>query len=100
MKEISDELYNKLEYLGIIDNTGVRDSNVGKSDYQKQLIQSWTIWLAYPNLTPWDDDIIKRVLRTKEEAGMTKEEARIMDYQKIIHIARERIRQLQIESRK
>ena len=70
MKEISDELYAKLEYLGIIDN-GVRNHNVGKSNYSKKTIQPWAIWLDYPELTGWDDDIIKRVLRVKEETGMS-----------------------------
>lgn len=96
MKEISDELYSTLEYLGIIDN-GVRSHNVGKSNYSKKVIQPWTIWLAYPELTGWDDDIIKRVLRTKEEEGMSANEARKMDYEKIIHNSQERIRQIDLE---
>ena len=75
MKEISDELYSTLEYLGIIDNS-VRSHNVGKSNYSKKVIQPWTIWRAYPELTGWDDDIIKRVLRIKEEEGMSANEAR------------------------
>lgn len=92
MKEISDELYNKLSYLGIInpeeDEVDIRSFNIGKSDYSTHLIQPWTIWLSYPNLTSWDHDIIKRVLRTKEG------ESRKMDYEKIIHDCNERIRQL------
>lgn len=91
---ISQKLYDELVYLGIIDPSGVRSTNVGKSDYPGHLIQAWTIWLAYPNLTSWDHDIIKRILRTKEEGGMTKDESRILDYQKIIHICNERIRQI------
>ena len=98
MKEISDELYSTLEYLGIIDN-GVRSHNVGKSNYSKKVIQPWTIWLAYPELTAWDDDIIKRVLRIKEEEGMSANEARKMDYEKIIHNCQERIRQINLEIR-
>lgn len=93
MKEISDELYAKLDYLGIIQND-VRSHNVGKSNYSKKTIQPWTVWLDYPELTGWDDDIIKRVLRTKEEEGMSENEARKMDYEKIIHNCQERIRQL------
>jgi len=93
MKEISDELYERLDYLGIIPND-VRSKNVGKSNYQNKTIQPWSIWLDYPELTGWDDDIIKRVLRTKAEVGMSEVEARIMDYEKIIHICKERIRQL------
>ena len=67
------ELYNKLNYLGLIPND-VRQGNVGKSDYSKRTIQPWSIWLDY-QLNPWDADIVKRVLRTKDEAGMTPEEA-------------------------
>ena len=98
MKEISDELYAKLEYLGIIQND-VRSHNVGKSNYSKKTIQPWTVWLDYEELTPWDYDIIKRVLRIKEEEGMSANEARKMDYEKIIHNCQERIRQIDIEER-
>ena len=92
---ISNELGNKLTKLGII-NTDIRKDNVGNSDYSKHIIQPWSIWLDY-NLNPWDADIVKRVLRTKEESGKSKEDARIMDYEKIIHICRERIRQLKLD---
>lgn len=98
MKEISDELYAKLEYLGIIQNE-VRSHNVGKSNYSKKTIQPWAVWLDYPELTGWDDDIVKRVLRIKEEEGMSANEARKMDYEKIIHNCQERIRQLDIQER-
>lgn len=95
---INEELYKTLCYLGIIpDGKGIRSHNVGKSDYSMNLIQPWTIWLAYPNLTPWDHDIIKRILRTKSETNLTRNEARILDYEKIIHICEERIRQLNYE---
>lgn len=87
MKEISDELYEKLDILGLLPND-VRSSNVGKSDYSQHFIQPWAIWLDYPHLTSWDDDIIKRVLRTKEG------ETRRSDYTKIIHDCQERIRQI------
>lgn len=63
--EIDDKLYNRLVYLGIIDPSKTREHNVGESNYSQHLIQPWTIWLDYPNLTSWDDDILKRVLRTK-----------------------------------
>lgn len=96
MKEISDELYNKLEKLGIIDTTGIYDSNVGRSNYSKHMIQPWHIWQEY-NLNPWDADIVKRILRTKEEPGISKEYARVLDYNKIIHICKERIRQIEEE---
>ena len=92
MKVISDELYDKLCNLGIIAD-GVRRYNIGHSDYAKHLIQPWSIWLDY-QLNPWDADIVKRVLRHKKEQGVSETEARIMDYEKIIHIAKERIRQL------
>lgn len=86
-KEIPIELYNTLDYLGLLPNS-VRDHNIGESDYSKHLIQPWTIWLSY-NLNPWDADIVKRVLRDKST------DPRIQDYEKIIHICQERIRQLQ-----
>ena len=91
--EISDELYNKLKYLGIIPDD-IRSYNVGESNYSKHIIQPWSIWLDYPELTSFDHDIIKRILREKEEPGFTKLNSRIKDYKKIIHIAKERIRQL------
>ena len=64
-----------------------RRYNIGSSDYAKYKIQPWDIWLEY-NLNPWDADIIKRVLRTKQ--GQSREE----EYQKIIHICKERLRQI------
>lgn len=67
----------------------VRDYNVGKSDYAKHTIQPWDIILEY-GLNYWDGDIIKRVLRAKEG------ESRRLDYEKIIHICKERIRQIDI----
>ena len=95
MKEISDKLYNKLKYLGVVDSD-TRSYNVGKSDYSKHTIQPYSIWLDW-NLNPWDADIVKRAIRTKAEEGMTMVESRIMDYEKIIHICQERIRQLKFE---
>ena len=74
----------------------VRSYNVGKSDYAKHKIQPWDIWKEY-KLDPWDADIIKRVLRTKMEPGLSKAESRILDYNKIIHICKEKIRQLNSE---
>lgn len=65
----------------------VRSHNVGDSNYADFKIQPWDIWKEY-NLNPWDADIVKRILRTK------KTDSRIMDYEKIIHICQERIRQL------
>ena len=64
-----------------------RSHNVGESDYSKHKIQPWDIWIEY-KLNPFDADIIKRVLRHK------KTDTRRMDYDKIIHICQERIRQI------
>lgn len=72
----------------------VRNHNVGNSNYAQHKIQPWDIWMEY-HLNPWDADIIKRVLRTKQEPNMSETEARILDYQKIIHVCQERIRQLE-----
>ena len=71
-------------------NENVRSYNVGKSDYAKHAIQPWDIWKEY-NLNPWDADIVKRVLRTKEG------EERTLDYEKIIHICKYRIAELSKE---
>ena len=65
----------------------VRGYNVGSSDYSKHEIQPWDIWIEY-RLNPWDADIIKRVLRKKDT------NPRRLDYEKIIHICQERIRQI------
>lgn len=65
----------------------VRDYNVGDSDYSKHNIQPWQIWLEY-RLNPWDADLVKRVLRVKST------QTRRMEYEKIIHIAQECIRQI------
>ena len=88
-KEIPAWLYDKLDKLGIIPNV-VRDNNVGASDYSQHVIQPWAIWQEY-NLNPWDADIVKRVLRHKAT------DTRKMDYEKIIHICQERIRQIEID---
>lgn len=93
---MTEEFENKLRHLGIIDDTGTRKDNVGTSNYSEHVIQPWSIWLDY-NLDPWDADIIKRVLRTKAEPCMSAAEARIVDYAKIIHICKEKIRQLKNE---
>ena len=85
----------RLRNLGILKDSdnSCQSYHIGKSDYSTHLIQPWHIWREY-NLNPWDADIIKRVLRTKEEFGKSREDARIMDYEKIIHICKERIRQI------
>lgn len=74
-------------------NENVQSYNVGKSDYSKHTIQPWDIWKEY-NLNPWDADIVKRVLRSKEG------EARTLDYEKIIHICKYRIAELSKEALK
>lgn len=66
----------------------IRSYNVGESDYSKHSIQPWDIWECY-NLNPWDADIVKRVLRNK------KGEDRKLDYEKIIHICKKRIEQIE-----
>lgn len=70
----------------------VQSYNVGKSDYAKHAIQLWDIWKEY-NLNPWDADIVKHVLRSKEG------EARTLDYEKIIHLCKYRISELSKEAR-
>ena len=94
-KEIPIPLYEKLDKLGLIPNE-VRKGNIGASNYAEHTIQPWSVWIDY-DLNPWDADIVKRVLRTKEESGMTEIDARIMDYNKIKHICDERIRQLELQ---
>ena len=88
-KIISREEYKKLARVGIL-NTSVRAYNRGNSDYSQHVIQPWSIWIDW-NLNPWDADIVKRVLRTKQG------ESRLLDYEKIIHICEERIRQIDAE---
>lgn len=70
------------------DKEDVRSYNIGQSDYSKHKIQPWDIWLEY-KLNPWDADIVKRILRTKSTDN------RKLDYEKIIHICKERIRQIE-----
>ena len=76
----------KLHALGITPHDDVRAYNVGNSNYSSHTIQPWSVWLDW-NLNAWDADIVKRVLRTKGE--------RKLDYEKIIHICKERLRQLE-----
>lgn len=87
--EINDELYQKLYYLGVINDSqdNIRNNNVGASDYSKHIIQPWSVWLDW-NLNPWDADIVKRICRNKNG-----EDDKIK-YEKIIHICKERLRQI------
>ena len=86
---IDAKLLERLVLLGLIP-TKERDIHIGESNYSTKTIQPWSIWLDYPELTSWDHDIIKRVLRTK------KSDQRELDYKKIIHICQERLRQLEV----
>ncbi len=88
--EINDQLANRLKQLGILDDSDTRSYNIGESNYSKHLIQPWAIWIEY-KLNPWDADIIKRVLREKSS------DSRKMDYEKIIHVCLERIRQIECD---
>ena len=85
----SDLYKDKEAKEAVEDKEDIRSYNVGASDYAQHKIQPWDIYLDY-NLNPWDADIVKRVLRTK------KTDTRIMDYEKIIHTCKERIRQINL----
>lgn len=74
--------------------TNIRNYNVGASNYANLKIQPWDVWLAW-GLNPWDADIVKRIARTKQIEGKSELEARKEDYMKIIHIAKECIRQIE-----
>jgi len=87
MTEIPTELYNKLDYLGLIPSDE-RAYNVGNSDYSSKLIQPWTIFLDHPDLNYMECDVIKRILRTKST------DSRKQDLTKCKHIIDELIRQL------
>lgn len=82
-------LFMKLNKLGMIPNE-VRNHNVGESDYSKHLIQPWAVWIDW-ELNPWDADIVKRIGRKKST------DPRKKDYEKIIHICQERIRQIECD---
>lgn len=85
--------YLQLVRLGILndpnDEECVRAYNCGTSNYAEHLIQPWSIILDY-NLDYFDGDIIKRVLRTKPGE-------KELDYQKIIHICKEKLRISQVD---
>ena len=65
----------------------IHSYNVGDSDYSTHKTQPWNLWIEY-QLNPFDADIVKRVLRHK------KSQSRREEYEKIIHICKERIRQI------
>jgi hypothetical protein len=87
--KIDEDTFKALKRLGILD-TSVRSYNRGASDYSRHIIQPWSIWQDY-QLNAWDADIVKRVLRKKDG------DSRRLDYEKIIHICEERIRQIDAE---
>ena len=67
----------------------VRSYNIGASNYsQNHKYQPWDFWILF-RLNPWDADLTKRILRIKKSDG------RLLDYQKCVHICKERIRQFQ-----
>lgn len=90
----NNDLLTYLLHIGVLPGTSdVRDTNVGESNYSNAVIQPWSVWQDW-DLNPWDADIVKRIYRTKKQQGKTAKESRIEDYQKIIHICQERVRQL------
>lgn len=92
LMELNRKEIEHLLSLGILKTTeeSCQSYHIGKSDYSRHVIQPWNIWLEY-GLNPWDADIVKRVLRTKDG------EDRKLDYEKIIHVCKERIRQIEAE---
>jgi len=87
---ISADLYNQLNYLGLIPSD-VRATNVGESNYATKLIQPWTIFLSHPELNYMECDLIKRILRTKST------DSRKQDLIKCKHILDELIRQIDVK---
>lgn len=87
---IPTELYNQLNYLGLIPSN-VRATNVGKSDYATKLIQPWSIFLDNPELNYMECDLIKRIIRTKST------DTRKQDLIKCQHIIDELIRQIDVK---
>ena len=78
-----------------IETKDTRNYNIGNSNYSSMPkgYQPWDLWKVY-HMNPFDADILKRLLRTKIEPGMTMKESRKLDYQKIIHVCQERINQI------
>lgn len=83
---------NRIIKMGVHKST-TRDTNVGSSNYSDKKIQPWDIWTEYA-LNPWDADIVKRILRTKHDVGVSAAVSRCLDYKKIQHICQERIDQI------
>ena len=78
-----------------IETKDIRNYNVGSSNYSSMPkgYQPWDLWKIF-HMNPFDADILKRLLRTKTEPGMTPQESRKLDYEKIIHVCQERINQI------
>ena len=78
-----------------IETKDTRNYNIGNSNYSSMPkgYQPWDLWKIF-HMNPFDADILKRLLRTKAESGMTMAESRKLDYQKIIHVCQERINQI------
>ena len=78
-----------------IETKDTRNYNIGNSNYSSMPkgYQPWDLWKIF-HMNPFDADILKRLLRTKAESGMTVAESRKLDYQKIIHVCQERINQI------
>ena len=87
MGEENESVCTSLNKLYTKPEEDIRSYNVGTSDYSEHSIQPWDIWISY-KLNPWDADIVKRILRNK------KTDSRRLDYEKIIHICKERIRHI------
>ena len=67
--------------------TNPKDSNIGESDYSTRKIQPWDVWESF-NPTPWEADIIKRLMRTKSA------EDDELDLQKIRHVCEYKMMEL------
>jgi len=67
--------------------TNPKDSNIGESDYSTRKIQPWDVWESF-NPTPWEADIIKRLMRTKSA------EDDALDLQKIRHVCEYKMMEL------
>ena len=90
-----DVIKEECEVSSQIETKDIRNYNVGSSNYSSMPkgYQPWDLWKIF-HMNPFDADILKRLLRTKAESGMTMAESRKLDYQKIIHVCQERINQI------
>ena len=77
-EQVDDEVLKSLRAQ--INVESIRNHNVGNSNYAKMPTgyQPWDLWKVY-HLNPWDADILKRLVRTKVEPGMTPQESRKLD---------------------